>query len=209
MLSLDSDSTVLQNIDELFFAPPCPIAMPRAYWLYPEQKILSSQIMLLQPSEAEFARIMDTVNNASRNEYDMDLLNILYQDSALVLPHRPYSLLTREYIRDPDDHIHYLGNDREEWDPVAVFNEAKFLHFSDWPVPKPWLNAPEWVILENQPKCYEKNGVESCIERELWHGFHRDFTERRKVRPPRRILCALVVVANIGWVLIASMRDRL
>jgi hypothetical protein len=172
-------------MDELFLLPPCPVALPRAYWLYPEKKILATHIMLLQPSKTEFERIMDAVNDATSSDYDMEIVNSLYQDSALILPHRPYGLLTREYIRDPDDHVHYLGNDREEWDPVATFHEAKYLHFSDWPLPKPWLDMPEKALLEHQPRCHErKNGVESCAEREVWYGFHRDFTERRKVRPP-------------------------
>jgi len=33
VLSLDSDSTVLKPMDELFLLPDCPVAMPRAYWL--------------------------------------------------------------------------------------------------------------------------------------------------------------------------------
>jgi hypothetical protein len=178
---------VLQNLDELFLLPPSPVAMPRAYWLYPQEKKLASHIVLLQPSATEFARVMDAVRDAAPGDYDMEILNRLYGDSALVLPHRPYALLTREYFREPWNHSHYLGSDREQWDPVAVYSEAKYLHFSDWPMPKPWLPADEELRLQVQPKCYVNDGgVESCAERELWNGWRNEFKERRKVcyRPP-------------------------
>jgi hypothetical protein len=47
------------------------------------------------------------------DKYDIDILNNLYQDSTLAIPYRRYSLLTREDIRDPDNHFHYLRNDEE------------------------------------------------------------------------------------------------
>ncbi|KAM7193095.1 glycosyltransferase [Rhypophila sp. PSN 637] len=179
VLSLDSDSTILQSMDELFFLPPCPLAIPRAYWLYPKQKILSSQIMLIQPSAHEFNRIMAKIEQASPDEYDMEIINYLYADSALILPHRPYDLLTSEFRQPRGKHEKYLGNTEEEWDAVRVFNEAKFLHFSDWPVPKPWLRTPEGLRREKEPKCEEEEGGGNCVEREIWNGIYSEFRERR------------------------------
>ena len=182
-MSLDSDSVVLQHMDELFLLPACPVAMPRAYWLFPDKQRLATHIMLLQPSADEFARVMSKVASAERGEYDMEIINRLYWDSALVLPHRPYGMLTSEFRRDPEAHAYYLGdNDAAAWDPVAVSNELKFLHFSDWPVAKPWLATAESVRLEQQPKCHVRDGVESCAERDLWNGFYTEFKERREVR---------------------------
>ncbi|KAK2048061.1 glucose N-acetyltransferase [Colletotrichum somersetense] len=178
VLSLDSDSTLLQNVDELFLLPPAPVAMPLAYWLYPEKDMLSSQIMLVTPSAAEFARIQAKIDSVGNDQYDMEIVNMLYRDSAMILPHRPYDLLTRTF---KGDHVaEYLGNDQEEFDALAVYNEAKFLHFSDWPVPKPWLDPPPELVRENQPKCVVKDGVEDCTARDLWFGFHTDFRNRRK-----------------------------
>lgn len=159
--------------------PPCPVAMPRAYWLFPDQKILSSQLMLVQPSAAEFDRIMQKIGEAGKDDYDMEIMNQLYVDQAMILPHRPYDLLTGEFRGD--NHVKYLGTDREEWDPVAAFNEAKFLHFSDWPIPKPWIHMTESMRKDKQPKCVQKNGVEDCAARELWNGFYTDFSQRRAV----------------------------
>lgn len=177
VLNVDSDATILQIMDELFLIPPCPVAMPRAYWLYPENKILSSQLMLVQPSEVEFDRIMKKMEFADRNDYDMEIVNQLYADSAMILPHRPYDLLTGEFRADK--HQNYLGTDREEWDPVAIYNEAKYLHFSDWPVPKPWIRMSDAMRQDKQPKCEMKNGQEDCSARELWNGFYDDFAQRR------------------------------
>lgn len=124
-------------MDELFLLPPAPMAMPRAYWLGFDKRVLSSQIMLLQPSEFEFKRAFQGIEKAKANDYDMEIVNDLYKDSALILPHRPYDLLTGEFRNtESNTHDRYLGNDKEQWDPSAAFKEAKFLHFSDWPFPK-------------------------------------------------------------------------
>ncbi|KKA19942.1 Golgi Precursor [Rasamsonia emersonii CBS 393.64] len=185
VLSLDSDSTVLQTMDELFLAPSAPVAMPRAYWLNFDERTLSSQVVLIEPSEFEFNRVMKAMNEAKSNDYDMEIVNYLYKDSALILPHRPYDLLTGEFRSD--NHSAYLGNSEEAWDPDKILKEAKFLHFSDWPVPKPWLTASPAVIQEKQPKC-EKNPTtgeeDNCRNRDLWLGFYSDFKKRRQVSDP-------------------------
>ncbi|KAK0732930.1 glucose N-acetyltransferase [Lasiosphaeria miniovina] len=180
VLSLDSDSVVLQPMDELFLLPDCAMAMPRAYWLYPDKEILSSQLMLVRPSAAEFARVMARAEAGGGDDYDMEIVNYLYRDSALVLPHRPYDMLTSEFRAET--HAFYLGtDDPAAWDPVAAFNEAKFLHFSDWPVPKPWIRMSDSVRESMQPPC-RGNGAEKCVEREMWLGFYSDFANRRAVR---------------------------
>lgn len=179
VLSIDSDSILLQHMDELFLLPPVPVAMPRAYWLYPDKEILSSQVILIEPTEKEFARVMEKVSAAGANDYDMEIVNELYRDSALVLPHRPYDMLTAEFRGS--DHSKYLGSDREPWDPVMVYNEAKLAHFSDWPVPKPWLSTPEDLREKMQPDCTTNAaGEQDCIAREIWNGFYTDFKNKRK-----------------------------
>ncbi|KAM5345175.1 hypothetical protein ACJ41O_011037 [Fusarium nematophilum] len=179
VLSIDSDSMLLQDMDELFLLPSVPVAMPRAYWLFPENEILSSQVMLIEPSETEFDRVMEKVRSASGDDYDMEIVNYLYRDSALVLPHRPYDMLTAEFRND--NHALYLGSDRIAWDPAAAYNEAKLVHFSDWPVPKPWLPMADDLRLKMQPNCTNTtDGVEDCTSRLIWNGFYTDFQKKRK-----------------------------
>lgn len=181
VLYLDSDGMVLQPMDELFKLPPCPVAMPRAYWLYQDEhpsKVLSSQLMVVQPSKVEFERILEKMETIEGNDYDMEIVNELYLDSALVLPHRQYNMLSAEYRRE--NHSDYLGSDREEWDPIAAYNEAKFVHFSDWPVPKPWIQDLD-LRLEHEPQCHMVNEELSCTEREIWNKLYTDFAVTRKV----------------------------
>ncbi|KAJ5575969.1 hypothetical protein N7535_002895 [Penicillium sp. DV-2018c] len=180
VLSLDSDSTILQSLDELFFMPPCPLGLPRAYWLDPDERVQSSQLLLIRPSHFEFGRITTAINNASRTEYDMEIVNTLYKDSALIIPHRPWTILTGEFRGEI--HTKYLGNDQEVWNPDEVLGEAKFLHFSDWPVPKPWIKAPQEIIEQEQPRCRfnaTSGHKDDCRDRDYWLGFYADFAKRR------------------------------
>lgn len=66
--------------------------------------------------------------------FDMEIMNSLYGDRARVIPHRPYLLLTGEFRAIA--HNSYLGNTYESWDAGSIFRETKYLHFSDWPIPK-------------------------------------------------------------------------
>lgn len=181
VLSLDSDSTVLQHMDELFLLPPSVVAMPRAYWL--EKPYLSSQLVLIQPSVEEFKRVKNAIDHATSGDFDMEIVNNLYGKDCMILPHRPYDLLTGEF-RSKGQHQTYLGNEYEHWDPEKILAEAKFLHFSDWPMPKPWLPVSNSIMIETQPKCdTDSEGHEDCRARDLWQGFYSDFKERREVSP--------------------------
>ena len=169
-------------MDELFLLPPCPVAMPRAYWLKKDKpNFLSSQLVLIQPSVQEFKRIEDAIDNAKGGDFDMEIVNNLYGTDCMILPHRKYDLLTGEFRSET--HENYLGNNYDKWDPEAMLKEAKFLHFSDWPMPKPWLSASPSLAQSTQPKCFEVNGKEDCRAREMWNNFYSEFRERRKVSP--------------------------
>ena len=188
VLHLDSDSTILQPMDELFFIPPSITAMPRSYWEAQEPHIkLSSQLLLATPSKHQFERCEAAVKAAGASEYDMEILNTLFRDTTITLPHKIYDLYTREF-RQGSDHKDYLGNEEGAvWDADEVVKKAKFLHFSDWPLPKPWFEPSQRTWEENMPKCFDDEGAvmngtsESlCRERELWVGFYKDFKTRRK-----------------------------
>jgi alpha-N-acetylglucosamine transferase len=169
-------------MDELFLLPPSTVAMPRAYWL--EQPFLSSQLILIEPSTEEFSRIQNATQTAKDGDFDMEIVNNLYDKDCMIIPHRRYDLITGEF-RTKRKHDNYLGNGYEVWDPEAIVKEAKFLHFSDWPVPKPWVDGSEIIMTKNQPECHNAgNGTEDCRARDLWLGFYSDFKERRNVYPP-------------------------
>ncbi|KAI9371699.1 hypothetical protein BJX61DRAFT_543392 [Aspergillus egyptiacus] len=122
----------------------------------------------------------------------MEIVNDLYKDSALILPHRPYDLLTGDFRSK--SHSAYLGNDLEEWDPERILSEAKYLHFSDWPVPKPWLSASPSTVQEEQPTCDRNPATgkeDDCRARDLWLQFYADFATRREN------VCGMRVTRNV------------
>ncbi|GKZ28082.1 N-acetylglucosaminyltransferase, partial [Aspergillus brasiliensis] len=134
VLNLDSDATLLQTMDELFLLPPAPVAMPLAYWFYPNERVFTSGLMLIQPSTEEFNRLLEEIWDNPSEDYDMEIVNKIYGDDTLIIPHRPYMLLTGELRAQ--SHEAYLGNTYEAWNAEEVLRAAKYLHFSDWPVPK-------------------------------------------------------------------------
>ncbi|KAF2731107.1 glucose N-acetyltransferase [Polyplosphaeria fusca] len=172
---LDSDATVRKAMDELFFLPAAPIAMPRAYWM--EQLFLSSQMLVVTPSREEWGRVEAVMREKEDSGFDMDILNALYNDSCTVIPHRGYTLLSGEFRGD--DHKAYLGSD-EAWDPMRALEEARFVHFSDWPRPKPWLRASEEIVEDMVPKCTDSTQGPDCMSRDIWLDLYEDFADRRE-----------------------------
>lgn len=164
-------------MDELFFLPQAPVAMPRAYWL---DDTLSSQLIVIHPSKTEFERILYAFEHRETTDFDMEIMNDIYGRDCLILPHRRYDLITGEFRSK--QHHKYLGSTTEVWDPHSILQEAKFLHFSDWPWPKPWIVGSETVRLEVQPACHNNTfGENDCGDRGIWNDFYREFRERREV----------------------------
>jgi len=215
VIHLDSDTALLQNIDELFFLPlsrGSPVAMPRAYWRLDEPEAqggghrLTSLLIVLEPLAQEAEALWDMATGLDNNSYsdlqpnalfDMELLNRRYFESALTIPHRPYGLVTGEFRRPgKNNHTRYLGNDHELWDPHAALQEAKLVHFSDWPLPKPWILWPNNLMREMQPECEFDTGTANergCEDRKVWKGLYDDFRRRRKD------VCKLLSVPAPEW----------
>jgi hypothetical protein len=207
VLHLDSDITLLQHMDELFSLPETPIAMPRAYWsdALPSSWQLTSLVMLVQPNPHEIIAMMEvlrqwqTMSDYSRSKkYDMDLLNHRFGASAMVLPHRPYAMLTAEFrSRNHSTYLGYLNGHkldmRGRWDPDHALKEAKLVHFSDWPLPKPWIMWPQQGVAEIQPDCGGATKG-TCREREIWKKLYTDFRHRR------RDLCKILSVPAPDWI---------
>ena len=186
VLALDSDSVVLQNLDDIFLLPKAPLAMPYVYWGEPTGWSFSSQMLLITPSDSAFSRISSAIENASPDDYDMDILNSLFKDHILRIPQRPYNLLSGEFRRK--NHAQYLrthpraSSKKQKWDPDFILAEAKFLHFSDWPIPKPWMRAKKEVLNKYMPKCVQSEwfGASDCRDRAIWLKLYYDFAVRRQ-----------------------------
>lgn len=140
--------------------------------------------MLIEPSDREFWRVQKAMESARLGYYDMEIMNKLYGRTCKVLPHQKYALLTGEFRKGSGSRSHaewVKGGVQKEWDPEVVRREAKVVHFSDDPLPKPW--AIEKGQLEKfRPDCVGGVGwEEDCRERDVWMGFYEDFARRRKV----------------------------
>ncbi|KAH6681673.1 nucleotide-diphospho-sugar transferase [Halenospora varia] len=186
VLTLDSDSVVLQNLDELFLLPSAPLAMPYVYWGQPTNWGFSSQLLLLQPSTSTFEILSSAIKKAKPDEYDMDILTRLpaslpSSPKILRIPQNPYNLLSGEFRRST--HSQYLSSlAPQDWDPDSALRSAKFLHFSDWPIPKPWVRSKKDVLNKYMPKCRQKEwfGATDCRDREIWLRLYFEFAMRRK-----------------------------
>ncbi|KAL5381628.1 hypothetical protein DPSP01_007076 [Paraphaeosphaeria sporulosa] len=175
VISLDSDATVRQSMDELFLLPSSPVAMPRAYWL--DQPFLSSQLIVIEPSAREWTNIERFMHSQKDPGFDMDILNTLFKDSCIIIPHRKYNLITGEFRGDK--HEKYLGTSAQ-WNGTTMLEEAKFIHFSDWPRPKPWIKASDQQVQDMQPKCKDTEGGQDCSDQQAWLGIYQDFADSRE-----------------------------
>jgi hypothetical protein len=73
-------------MDELFLLPPAPVAMPRAYRM--EDFFLSSQIIVIEPSEESWQRVENAIEHHKGHDYDLDILNKVFGKSTLLIPYR-------------------------------------------------------------------------------------------------------------------------
>ncbi|KAF7193706.1 Glucose N-acetyltransferase 1 [Pseudocercospora fuligena] len=189
VLALDSDSTIMQNLDHLFLLPSeVEIAMPRAYWessntfMMPHSPKLCSSMILLTPSEAAFNIVQWHTANRAASDYDMEIVNKLFYSSSsdsvtMILPHRGNILLTGEFRES--NHSAYLGSNAR-WSARTALEEAHYVHFSDFPLPKPWAVQSYELLKGARPACGGEGVQNFCEEREAWDWLYRDFRERRR-----------------------------
>ena len=165
-------------MDELFLLPSAPVAVPRAYWMT-DRHALTTAVMLVEPSASEYSRINGAIQHRGGGDFDMDIINQLYADTCLIIPHYRYILLTGEFRTDK--HAPYLGSPLREWDAETELDETKFVHFSDWPYPKPWITPEDEQRAEVEPKCVrvEGDGDDKCTGSEIWYALYDEFRERR------------------------------
>jgi hypothetical protein len=143
--------------------------------------MLASHIMVISPSTLEFARVQRAISKAQLETYDMEIVNSLYGSDCVVLPHKNYALLSGEFRSW--NHGKYMSGGGE-WDTGEVVGEARYVHFSDDPLPKPWVEARAKEVEGVRPPCDMGVGVRGvdCRGREFWDWLYEDFRGRRKVR---------------------------
>jgi hypothetical protein len=185
VLAFDSDSLVLNSMDHYFLSPLAPIAVPRAYWLNKKdtgigEQVLGSHVMLLEPNEPRYHKILDIAK--SSGDFDMEVVNKMFRDSAMILPHRRLALLTGEFRTT--NHSTYLAPDEdEEWNAMGEVSRSFLVHFSDWPLPKPWKPRTNQQWQDALPACtdddVERDDRPRCADRVMWTGFYETYDEER------------------------------
>lgn len=196
VIALESEITLLDSLDELFLLPHTPVAMPRAYWTDSKPWPLSTTLMVIEPSLDELEKFKKRMLEGGdpmlveMHRFDMEVINERFEESALVLPHRPYALRTAEFRRH--DHSDYLGGANETWDAEKVYKEGKIVQFSDRPLPSPMVMWSEESLRDMQPDCGGSHEG-TCAERRIWEGLYDDFRKRR------RDVCKLLSLPAPDW----------
>jgi hypothetical protein len=180
VIVLGTESVVLHSMDELFFLPPTPIAMPYVYWSKPAGWRLSNQIMVVQPSSTEFSKVEKAISDADMDETDMGIVYKLYNNILVRLPQRPYQILSDEFRLGDRQHNRYLGSSKQRWDTAEILRQTKLVHFFDPPIPEPWI-ASNTTWMKYIPRCvptaYRRF---NCANRNAWFRFYNDYENRRR-----------------------------
>jgi alpha-N-acetylglucosamine transferase len=181
VLVLDPASKVLQNMDEPFLLPRAPIAMPYIYFGDPTGWAFSSHLMLVSPSQSSFQVVERAVKAARGRSHDVEIINQLFPSETQRLDHKRYGLFTGELRRK--SHVEYLGSSTAKWDLDAILAKAKYLYYSDSPIPKPWFKASQDLLNRHMPKCVKSEwfGASNCRDREMWFKLYADYARKRKV----------------------------
>ncbi|GAB4816001.1 hypothetical protein N2152v2_003047 [Parachlorella kessleri] len=168
VIYMDADGLVWRNMDHLFLLPHARVAMPRAYWLARGE--YSDQIVVLEPKAAMLPALVAEAERSGG--FDMDVMTAIYRDSCLTLPNE-YDVLTGAFRAE--DHAKYADGDQRPWSAERMLQTAYYIHFSDWPLRKPW--AVDAGSLEDKaPPCPGR-----CEDREAWLGLYRTFREESAV----------------------------
>ena len=179
VLAFDSDALVLNMMDHYFLAPLAPVALPRAYWLNEKdtniaQQILGSHVMLIEPDEAMHSE-----------SFDMEVMNRMFKDSAMTLPHRRLALQTGEF-RKTDHSQYFAGEEETDWNAMAEVSRAFLVHFSDWPLPKPWLRHTKKQWEAALPECpdgqVEMDDRPNCADRVMWTRIYEDYRREKEAQ---------------------------
>lgn len=114
---------------------------------------------------------------------------------TLTIPHQGYFMITGDFFLTPENRYYYLTEPRDlpfinryalkkcksarkpYWCDVKTgyvdkVRQAKVIHFSDFPLPKPWYQIKETI------SCRDKNSdvfVKDCSDFNVWAHYHNQF----------------------------------
>ncbi|CAH01694.1 glucose N-acetyltransferase [Kluyveromyces lactis] len=160
----------------------------------------ATHLMVIKPDVTMANDIRDNILPRylkAKEEYDTDLINeelynfkeliyyqfkifrkiqYLFKPSVLILPYTKYGLLTKSIDDKRQKDLlknAILGYERKEKDDLI--QDAKFIHFSDYPLSKPWFYSNADDI-----QCSKKYSIsdENC---QLWKSLYKEYLESRAI----------------------------
>lgn len=172
IIYLDADGLVMKNLDHLFALPSISqIATPRAYWL--KQPYLNSAFLVLTPNKAIMGLLVQTA--LQQGTFDMDALTYVYNHTSLVLPNH-YAVLSKDFRTAGSSNPDFYGGLPTAWHARDVYEQAFYIHVSEWPLPKPWLPDFDKYIDESS-SSYPACPSSGCVGRDIWARFHHMFLD--------------------------------
>lgn len=137
--------------------------------------------MVLTPSTDAFQRVEDIMKRrAGKGFYDMEIMNALFGGTCEVIPHEPYALLSGEFRST--DHANFFNyKSGRVWNPRDVLKQAKMVHFSDSPLPKPWVATDEKIFAAKPDCSFDAEQGEECRGQQIWLDLYKRFREKRNV----------------------------
>lgn len=183
----------------------------------------STALMVIKPSDKLSMILSEELNRRLSSDYDMDIINNAFFNSngalkVLTLPHKDFFLITGDFFLTLDNRYNYLAdpidlqfiNDYsikkcnhqnhqpywcyQKYDYISLANKAKIVHFSDYPLAKPWIQS------SIQIQCGTKTGnsrntlyVEKCKNYNAWAYYHNMFIR------DRMHICNLFQLSEDHW----------
>lgn len=182
----DNDGLIGKNMDELFLLPSADLILPQAWWL-PEvmgKKPLCSALMVVEPSKELHQKAQKLQSLALDTEYDMEVINKVADERSRILPHRRHFLLS-SLFRTTAGRANYLDTIEQndpavKWNATDEFSKAFYIHFSDYPTPKPWkidqsMEGRAAYSEATEPCKSHGEDDPECISGRIWRGLYGAF----------------------------------
>lgn len=145
VLVLDSDQLIVRNVDGIFQMPSAELAAPSAYWL--GNTDVATTCMLIELSSGLWERVQEAFTSILPDEYDMDIINRIFQKEIYQLPGSYVTLNSHWEDRNvpiwlkanyssafPSDSSAQPASDN---DLEELYRQTDILHFTA--VGKPWM----------------------------------------------------------------------
>ena len=150
IITLDADQLVLSNLDHLFELPTQDFLAPSAYWL--DTTYLSSTLMLIKPTPRQWRLLQHALANPLPQQYDVDIINALFQDKPLRLSGNYVTLNSHWEDWNVPQWFDSSITSASGEDLNDLYHEAKVLRFTA--VGKPWTYSVK-EVRRRKPKGHE------------------------------------------------------